>query len=169
MNKKILIIAGVIIILAAGALLFLRGDEDTWLCQNGQWVKHGNPSAPMPTSGCGNPVQEPDIVVTAPTPNQTITNPLNIGGKAKGTWYFEAVAPVRLVDDKENTLAEGQIQAQGDWMTESYVPFKTTLTFVSPSAVSGKLIFQNDNPSGDPSKDKTFEVPVQINTTNNQN
>jgi cell wall-associated NlpC family hydrolase len=33
-------------------VLVLRGDEDTWLCQNGTWVKHGNPSAAMPTSGC---------------------------------------------------------------------------------------------------------------------
>ena len=32
--------------------LALRGDEDTWLCQDGQWVRHGNPSAAMPTAPC---------------------------------------------------------------------------------------------------------------------
>ena len=26
--------------------------EDNWLCRNGEWVKHGNPSAPMPTEPC---------------------------------------------------------------------------------------------------------------------
>ena len=33
--------------------LFLRGNEDTWICQNGQWVTHGSPSSAQPTSGCG--------------------------------------------------------------------------------------------------------------------
>lgn len=32
----------------------LGGSEDTWLCQDGQWVKHGNPSAAMPVEGCGD-------------------------------------------------------------------------------------------------------------------
>lgn len=31
------------------------GPEDTWLCQKGSWVKHGNPSAPPPATGCGEP------------------------------------------------------------------------------------------------------------------
>lgn len=29
------------------------GDEDDWICVNNQWVKHGNPSKPMPQTGCG--------------------------------------------------------------------------------------------------------------------
>jgi hypothetical protein len=33
-----------------GARLF--SPEDTWICQDGQWVKHGNPSAPMPSGTC---------------------------------------------------------------------------------------------------------------------
>jgi len=43
-----LVIAAVVVI--AGLRLF--GGEDSWLCQNGQWVKHGNPGAPAPTSQC---------------------------------------------------------------------------------------------------------------------
>ncbi|MFH1088750.1 MAG: hypothetical protein V1719_02815 [Patescibacteria group bacterium] len=27
-------------------------DEDTWLCDNGLWVKHGNPASPQPTEPC---------------------------------------------------------------------------------------------------------------------
>jgi len=42
----------VVLMILAIALAFLRGKEDTWLCQDGQWVKHGNPSAPMPTEPC---------------------------------------------------------------------------------------------------------------------
>lgn len=42
----------IIIIVVVVAILLIRGEEDTWLCDNGQWVKHGYPSAPMPTEPC---------------------------------------------------------------------------------------------------------------------
>ncbi|MFH0873287.1 MAG: hypothetical protein V1846_00385 [Candidatus Komeilibacteria bacterium] len=57
LSKKILIILAVIVILAAAvlALRFLSGPEDTWLCVNNAWVKHGNPSQTQPpATGCGD-------------------------------------------------------------------------------------------------------------------
>jgi len=30
----------------------LGGNEDSWICQFGQWVKHGNPSSAKPDGGC---------------------------------------------------------------------------------------------------------------------
>jgi len=52
--KKVSLIIFALMILA-GVMLFMRGDEDTWLCdkEKGEWVKHGAPSAPMPTEVCG--------------------------------------------------------------------------------------------------------------------
>jgi len=42
--KWIIILAGVIIIFGA-VLVFVRGDEDTWIKDDsGNWVKHGNPA-----------------------------------------------------------------------------------------------------------------------------
>ena len=53
MKKSYYLIAVVgIMIVLFGILLFLRGDEDTWICSNGQWIKHGNPSASKPTTEC---------------------------------------------------------------------------------------------------------------------
>jgi hypothetical protein len=49
----------IIIVITIGSLIIvvlgfkLMSAEDDWLCQNGQWVKHGNPSSPMPEAGCG--------------------------------------------------------------------------------------------------------------------
>jgi len=59
-NKKIsAIIIAVIAILAFW--FFIRfvvgGPEDTWICVDGQWIKHGVPSAPMPTEPCGEKPQ----------------------------------------------------------------------------------------------------------------
>lgn len=55
-DKKRIVIFVLVAVILVGALIFLRivlgGDEDTWLCDNGQWVEHGNPSSPMPTYEC---------------------------------------------------------------------------------------------------------------------
>lgn len=32
----------------------IRKDEDKWLCENGKWIKHGNPKL-FPTGICGTP------------------------------------------------------------------------------------------------------------------
>jgi hypothetical protein len=41
------------VILALGfILLLIRSPEDDWICQNGSWVKHGNPSAQAPSVPC---------------------------------------------------------------------------------------------------------------------
>lgn len=52
-SKTLIILLFLVVIL--GTLFTIRlisGDEDTWLCEKGTWVKHGNPSATMPTKAC---------------------------------------------------------------------------------------------------------------------
>jgi uncharacterized membrane protein len=52
-KKLFFIIAAILVLIfAVASLRFFSGDEDTWLCQDGQWEKHGNPSAPMPAKEC---------------------------------------------------------------------------------------------------------------------
>jgi len=52
-NKNRLYVWGAII---AALLVFLiiRGSEDDWICVDDQWVKHGEPSAEQPETGCGD-------------------------------------------------------------------------------------------------------------------
>lgn len=46
------IIAGIFAaIFTIGSLRLISGEDD-WICDNGQWVKHGQPSAPQPTETC---------------------------------------------------------------------------------------------------------------------
>lgn len=54
MKKALIIIVAILFIalVTAGVLLLLRGKEDSWLCQNGVWEKHGNPSSSMPMEPC---------------------------------------------------------------------------------------------------------------------
>jgi hypothetical protein len=57
LKGKTLLIAGISLIVVIGVFFGVRfilgGNEDDWICENGSWVKHGNPDDPMPTTGCG--------------------------------------------------------------------------------------------------------------------
>jgi hypothetical protein len=101
-----------------------------------------------------------DIIVTCPEPNQCVSSPLTVKGKARGSWYFEASFPMRLQDAQGNELAVGNGKASGDWMTENFVPFEGTLEFTVTKQTKGKLILENDNPSGLPENAKKIEIPV---------
>lgn len=102
------------------------------------------------------------IVVDTPLPNTTITSPLQIKGKARGTWYFEASFPLELIDANGTQLVIIPVQADGEWMTEDFVPFSATLSWPTSTTPTGTLIFHRDNPSGLPEHDKEIRVPVLL-------
>jgi len=103
----------------------------------------------------------PDLLqVESPLPNQSINSPVTIKGKARGTWYFEGSFPVVLLDKDNQILAEGNAKAQGDWMTEDWVPFELTLEFDTPGEERGAIKFKKANPSGMPAKARAYEQPV---------
>lgn len=57
--KKVIIAVLIII----GVLFFLRfvigGPEDSWICKDGNWIKHGRPSYPKPITPCGKQIALP--------------------------------------------------------------------------------------------------------------
>lgn len=102
-----------------------------------------------------------DVTVEAPADLDVVTSPLIVSGIARGTWFFEGSFPIQLVDVRGNEIAVGVAQAQGEWMTESYVPFSATLEFQT-DAEEGTVILKKDNPSGLPENDARVEVPVKF-------
>ncbi len=88
-------------------------------------------------------------------------------GKARGYWFFEGSFPVVLTNWDGLIIAEGFATAEGEWMTEDFVPFKGELTYTSPYKAGdpdfmkrGSLILKKDNPSGLPENDDAFELTV---------
>jgi Immunoglobulin-like domain of bacterial spore germination len=107
------------------------------------------------------------IKVTSPAGMSVVTTPLKLSGEARGGWFFEAVAPVSIVNWDGLIIAEGYVTAQGDWMTSEFVPFTGELAFVSPYKDGdpdfmkrGAIIFKKDNPSGLPENDDALEIPI---------
>ncbi|MFA6306477.1 MAG: GerMN domain-containing protein [Patescibacteria group bacterium] len=158
---KIVIAVFLLAVVILGVRL-LSGDEDIWLCQNGGWVKHGNPSASEPATPCGDKKQPDEVLVTMPQANQTVSSPLAVEGQARGNWFFEASFPIELIDDQGKILGQSYVQAQSDWMTENFVLFKGEINYQAAATTTGMLVLKKDNPSGLPENDKKIEMPVLI-------
>lgn len=124
---------------------------------------------PPPTSTSTPPLpatSTPDmsnfIRVTTPVKDQLVRSPLLIQGEARGTWYFEASFPVKLLDANGLQLAILPAQAEGEWMTGNFVPFKAEMRFAIPTTETGTLVLENDNPSGLPEFSKEYRIPVRF-------
>lgn len=103
------------------------------------------------------------IIVESPVKNEKINSPYTITGKARGQWFFEASFPIELRDVNGNLLQTFIAQAQSDWMTENFVPFKATLTYpVQNTPTKAFLVFKKDNPSGEPQYDKSLTIEVTL-------
>ncbi|WP_029035290.1 Gmad2 immunoglobulin-like domain-containing protein [Salinimicrobium terrae] len=102
------------------------------------------------------------IKVEKPQENATVSSPLEIKGEAKGYWFFEATAPIKLISESGKELAESYVEAQGEWMTENWVPFAGRLEFKT-NEKRGYLIVSRANASGKPEHDRMLRVPVEFN------
>ena len=113
------------------------------------------------------------IQITSPLPNQVISSPLVIEGKARGFWFFEANFPIILTDSKNKVIGKCIAAAKSDWMTTEFIPFSAKIEFTPDYGEKGTLIWRNDNPSDlvENNREKRITVlfadkkPVQETTT----
>lgn len=104
---------------------------------------------------------EMPIVVDTVKDNQSVSSPINIKGKARGSWFFEASFPIQLVDDNGDILAATTARAESDWMTSDYVNFTATLNYEkSTTTLRGLIVLSKDNPSDNPDFDQSIFIPV---------
>lgn len=108
-----------------------------------------------------NNTSKEKIVVDTPFPGAVTGKEFEIRGKAAG-WYFEASFPVKVLDKDGKIIWQGPAQAQGDWMTANFVPFKVTAkvpeTYIGPAT----LVLEKDNPSGEPQFDASISFPFTV-------
>jgi hypothetical protein len=99
-------------------------------------------------------------------PQQSIQSPYVLKGEAPGPWYFEASFPISILNEKGVKLGTVVAEADGEWMTESYVPFTATLVFDSGTSTAGSLLLEKDNPSGLPEHARSVTVPIRFEISN---
>lgn len=136
---------------------------DVRVCSDGTSVGRVAPScefSPCPTTQVGI---KNLMLVSIPTPNQTVMSPVTIQGIARGSWFFEGSFPVSIVNWDGLIIGEGVATAEDEWMTEDFVPFTADITYtISPDTPydRGAIILRKDNPSGLPEHDNALEIPI---------
>lgn len=62
MKKRLFFLGGALVLTIIFFCRFILGGlEDSWICDNGQWIKHGKPSYPKPENPCGKKITLPKI------------------------------------------------------------------------------------------------------------
>lgn len=107
------------------------------------------------------PIVNPEITLTNLTNGDSVQLPFTVNGEVKGNWFFEASFPVFIKDQNGNQLGYGLASSPQDWMTANMIPFSVTLPTVNYTG-PGTIVFQKDNPSGEPQFDASLIVPVTI-------
>lgn len=124
-----------------------------------------------PPSNNAGPDQAPaqkegKIVVSSPLPESTVgASPIVVKGRAVGNWFFEASAPVDVVNWNGLIIGQGFVTVdQGyDWMTTDMVPFTGTISYDATQLGPykyGWIIMKKDNPSGEPQFDDSLEFKI---------
>lgn len=102
------------------------------------------------------------VLLDTPHPNQIAESPLWVVGRARGSWFFEAEFPVRLLDQNDSVVTWGTAHADGEWTTTDYVPFALTLNFSPPATDIGTLVLEKSNPSGLPEHAGAVRIPLRF-------
>ena len=102
------------------------------------------------------------IVVELPFPGAVVGKEFSVIGKARGNWFFEASFPFDLRDPSGKIIAQSYAQAEGEWMTTEFVPFKgeikVPISYIGPAI----LVLMKDNPSGLPEHDASISFPIIV-------
>lgn len=101
-----------------------------------------------------------DIMVEQPVAGASVSRSFALTGSARGSWYFEASFPIEVVDENGNQIFKSYVQAQGEWMTEEFVPFAASITIPGDYRGPARLILHSDNASGLPEHDKSVSIPI---------
>lgn len=167
--KRTLVLMILLVVGVGVYVFFVTYDSDEGIVQ--EFYENQNADADISKSEVPTDVQahinskSELIQVSNPLPLSVIESPLSFTGQARGLWFFEASFPVQITDWNGLIIGQGVATADGEWMTEEFVPFSGTITFTLPEGTPyrrGSLIFSKDNPSGLPEHDDALEIPVRF-------
>lgn len=102
------------------------------------------------------------IKVDLPFPGAVTGKDFTVTGSARGTWFFEASFPIEVHDKNGALLTTGIAQAQSEWMTTNFVPFKAEIKAPESYIGPATLVLKKDNPSGEAKFDAQISFPITI-------
>jgi len=109
--------------------------------------------------------KENGIKIISPVLNEEVFSPLKISGFINGDEWtaFEGQAgTVNLFDENNNIIGSSILKITDDNWMKDFNNFEATLDFYSDKNQNGKLIFYNENASGEAERNREFILPVRI-------
>lgn len=100
--------------------------------------------------------------VELPFPGAVTGKEFAVIGEARGNWFFEASFPIEVLDKDGKVLAVAVAQAESEWMTTDFVPFKANIKVPESYIGPATLVLRKDNPSGLPEHDASLSFPFTI-------
>ena len=151
-------------LLAACALAWTSCQRDRSHTSERRRVESGDTTGlttPTPPEPPAPPPKQ--VLVDSPERGALVTSPLRVTGKARGSWYFEAEFPIRVLNSRDEMIGTGIARAQGDWQTSDYVPFEASIVFPAPPEdTTGFVVIEKSNPSGLAQNAAESRVPVRF-------
>ena len=102
------------------------------------------------------------IKVELPFPGSVTGKDFSVIGQARGFWFFEASFPIELRDANNKLLYTAIATAEGDWMTENFVPFRAEIKAPTSYIGPATMILRKDNASGLPEHDASISFPITV-------
>jgi hypothetical protein len=100
------------------------------------------------------------IRVHVPSAGASVGRPMLIAGESRG-WYFEGSFPVFVLNQNGVKIGSGIAEADGNWMTDDWVPFTGEIDYApQPAGSKGTIVFQKDNPSDQRELDDSAELQI---------
>ncbi len=172
MKKIIWIVVALVVILAVGFEIYKFNSAkdimdkgcsstETRICLDGTIVHRVSPYCDFPCPVATSTPKKVSVQNVNIKVGDTVESPLQLNGEARN-WYFEASFPVKMYDANGKLLGSVPAQAQSDWTTGNFVPFKALLYFATSTTDSGVIILEKDNPSGLPANADQFEIPIRF-------
>jgi len=173
--RKIYILVSILVVFGATVAVWLRaGNNGTHtvactmeakLCPDGSAVGRTGPNCEF--AECANGIDytsaSADLIkVESPVPGEAVGKNFSVEGVARGTWFFEASFPVVVLGKDGEVLVETYATANGEWMTENFVPFHSDIKIPESYSGPAKLILKKDNPSGLPEHDASISFGVVV-------
>ncbi|MCF7833920.1 MAG: Gmad2 immunoglobulin-like domain-containing protein [Candidatus Pacebacteria bacterium] len=103
-----------------------------------------------------------NIRVLLPFPGAVTGKDFKIIGQAKGVWFFEGSFPVKILDKDQKVLVETYASAEGEWMTEKFVPFTSDIKVPEYYIGPATLVLERNNASGLPEHDASLSFDFVI-------
>ncbi len=131
----------------------------------GIYTKYGKPAVkkltPIQQEGKTFVTTHPSGLIYASVPQSgaIVSGKVTVLGMARGQWFFEGSFPVSIVDANGKVLGSGIASAEGEWMTEEFVPYVAKIEMKEKAETKqGAIILSRDNPSGGPESFLTIPV-----------